>query len=183
MPERLTPLAVCALALLAERPMHPYEIAQLLRARGQDQDVKLRIPSLYHAIERLERDGLIEVSGVDREGNRPERTTYRLLKAGRDAMERQVIVWLQAPRAEFPVLPVAVGEAHFLTRAEVERVLAERRDAVARERAAVRVFQEAALDKGVPRRMLLGKEFTLHRLDAEPRVGRLSPVRSRERGP
>ncbi|WP_159449552.1 PadR family transcriptional regulator [Demequina sp. NBRC 110057] len=167
MADDLTPLAVSALALLVERPMHPYEMAQTLRVRGQDLDVKLRVPSLYHAVERLLRDGHVEEVGVGREGKRPERTTYRLTAAGRAAMETQVVAWLRQPRAEYPVLPVAVGEAHFLSRAQVESVLAERRGAVLAERDTVTRMRDAALDKGVPRRMLLGKEYSLHRLDAE----------------
>src|SRR5437868_2840544 len=38
----LTPLAITVLALLNERPMHPYEMHQLLLARRVDRVVKVR---------------------------------------------------------------------------------------------------------------------------------------------
>ena len=38
---RLNPLAVSALALLAERPMHPYEMYQLMLQRREDRVVKV----------------------------------------------------------------------------------------------------------------------------------------------
>ena len=49
----LTPLALAVLRLLHERPMHPYEMHQLVRDRGTDFAIKVRAGSLYHAVERL----------------------------------------------------------------------------------------------------------------------------------
>ena len=43
----LTPLGVASLALLAEEPMHPYEMYQLLMARHEDRLVKVRPGTLY----------------------------------------------------------------------------------------------------------------------------------------
>ena len=36
------PLALAVMALLMERPMHPYEIAQTLRRRGKDATSKIK---------------------------------------------------------------------------------------------------------------------------------------------
>ena len=52
MPE-LTPLAISVLALLNERPMHAYEMYQLLLSRHNNRIVKVRPGSLYHTVERL----------------------------------------------------------------------------------------------------------------------------------
>ena len=54
----LTPLAVSVLALLRERPMHPYEMYSLLIHRQAEYLVKVRPGSLYHTVERLARDEL-----------------------------------------------------------------------------------------------------------------------------
>ncbi|MEH3032949.1 MAG: PadR family transcriptional regulator [Aeromicrobium erythreum] len=108
----LTPLAVSALALLNERPMHPYEMYQLLLARHEDQLVKVRPGSLYHAVERLEQQQLVEVVGTEREGNRPERTTYAITDAGYTALVDQLREWLSTPAEEYPRFPVALAEAH-----------------------------------------------------------------------
>jgi DNA-binding PadR family transcriptional regulator len=71
----LTPLAVSILALLAERPMHPYEMYSLMLERHQDWVVKVKPGSLYHTVDRLARDELVEVAGTERAGSRPERTS------------------------------------------------------------------------------------------------------------
>lgn len=61
---RRSPLALAVLALLWEEPMHPYRIQQLIRERGKDEVVNVRQrASIYQAIDRLERDKLIEAAG------------------------------------------------------------------------------------------------------------------------
>ena len=62
------------LVLLAEAPMHPYEMQRLMQWRGKDQVVRVQRGSLYPAVERLMRAGLIEPLETEREGRRPERT-------------------------------------------------------------------------------------------------------------
>jgi DNA-binding PadR family transcriptional regulator len=114
----LTSLGISALSLLGERPMHPYEMYQLLLERHEDQFVKIRPGSLYHAVERLRADQLVEVTGTDREGNRPERTTYAITAAGREAVTARVRELLQHPVREYPQFPLALSEAHSIPAAE-----------------------------------------------------------------
>ena len=119
----LTPLAVSVLALLAESPMHPYEAYGVLMQRRADRLVKVRPGSLYHTVERLARDGLVEATGTDREGGRPERTTYAITEDGLLAMERWVRETLANPGPEYPRFPVALAEAHNLPRSAVIELL------------------------------------------------------------
>jgi DNA-binding PadR family transcriptional regulator len=111
----LKPLALAALALLVERPMHPYEMYQLLRERHEDRFVKIRPGSLYHTVERLNADALIEAQGTDRGGNRPERTTYAITTAGRSAVTERVRDLLRHPVPEYPHFPLALSQAHNIT--------------------------------------------------------------------
>src|SRR4051794_20993432 len=71
-----SPLGLMILALLSERPMHPYEMQRLMVARGDDRVVRVQRGSLYPAVERLEQAGLVEADTVERSGKRPERTVY-----------------------------------------------------------------------------------------------------------
>jgi len=71
--------------------MHPYRIRTLLRERGKDELLALKLSSLYHAIDRLLEAQLIETAGTMRDGRRPERTTYRINAAGEAALTK----WLR----------------------------------------------------------------------------------------
>lgn len=119
----LAPLAVAALAFLVERPMHPYEMFQLVLKRREDRVVKVSAGSLYRTVEKLDDLGFAEQVGVDREGNRPERTTYRITDAGREALTLAVQSMLATPALEFPEFTLALSEMHVLPRAQTVEAL------------------------------------------------------------
>src|SRR5215475_6515771 len=73
---------LAVLCFLRESPMHPYEIQRLLRARNKDILLDLKKGSLYNAIRRLLRSGMIEAIETRRNGLRPQHTTYRLTAGG-----------------------------------------------------------------------------------------------------
>jgi DNA-binding PadR family transcriptional regulator len=106
--------------------MHPYEMYQLLMARHEDRLVKVRPGTLYHAMGRLEENGLVEATGTEREGNRPERTTYRITPAGHVALDARLQAMLSTPVNEYPLFPHAIAEAHHLPAAVVMELLEER---------------------------------------------------------
>src|SRR5690348_15009877 len=108
----MTPLGISVLALLNERPMHPYEMYQLLIERHEDRIVKVRPGSLYHTVERLVDHECVEATGTGRAGNRPERTTYAITDVGREALTKRVADLIRTPVNEYPAFPVALGEAH-----------------------------------------------------------------------
>jgi DNA-binding PadR family transcriptional regulator len=124
---QLTPLAIAALALLLERSMHPYEMYQLLITRAEDRLVKVRPGSLYHTIDRLTREGYVESLGTDREGNRPERTTYRITEAGQLALSERITEIIATPVNSYAEFPLGIAEAHNLSKEVFIELLGRRR--------------------------------------------------------
>jgi DNA-binding PadR family transcriptional regulator len=119
-------LGIAALALLVERPMHPYEMYQLLIQRHEDRVVKVRPGSLYHKVHWLESHGYVRSTATEREGNRPERTIYEITADGRKLLTQRVTEMLAAPVNEYPVFPLAIGEAHNLPKDTVIELLGQR---------------------------------------------------------
>jgi DNA-binding PadR family transcriptional regulator len=99
---RLTTLGIAVLELLHERPMHPYEMAQLMRERHFDTRVKVKAGSLYHTVERLLDNGFVEIVDTQRDGRRPERTVYGMTEAGRDVFVERAQNMLGTPAEEYP---------------------------------------------------------------------------------
>src|SRR4028118_436182 len=85
------PLALAVMALLFERPMHPYEMVSTMRERGKHESVRLRYSSLYSVVGALEREGLISSRETVRAGRRPERTVYGITEEGRE----EFLSWLR----------------------------------------------------------------------------------------
>ncbi|MFD0365554.1 PadR family transcriptional regulator [Nocardia sp. GCM10030253] len=148
----VTPLAISVLALLEERPMHPYEMYQVLIARREDMLVKVRPGSLYHTVARLADQELVLAEGIDREGNRPERTTYRITDSGRTALRARITEILRAPAPEYPMFPVALAEAHNLPKADVLALLRERVEHLEHDQADNEAMDRWAGMHAVPRR-------------------------------
>ena len=163
----LTPLGLAALALLAEGPMHPYEMYQLLLERHEDRLVKVRPGSLYHAVERLHSDQLVEVTGTEREGNRPERTTYALTDAGREALTARITEILTTPVREFPHFPHALSEAHNLPAATAVTALTTYVAGLDEEIAELATLLDAAHARGVEETYVVAGHYVLHTIRAQ----------------
>jgi DNA-binding PadR family transcriptional regulator len=165
----LTPLAVAALAVLVEGPVHPYELHQVLRDRATDRLVKVRPGSLYHTVDRLHRDGLVRAVGTERSGNRPERTTYEITATGREALSDALSAMLAAPVNEFPRLPLALAEAHNLPRESVLELLRDRRDRLDHELGTLRGGITAVTAKQLPTRYWVDLTYQITMYEAESR--------------
>jgi DNA-binding PadR family transcriptional regulator len=164
--DRLTPLGVMVLALLGEGDMHPYEMIRLMRFRRDDRLVAITNGTMYHTVGRLEQAGLLAEVGVDRGGNRPERTTYTLTDAGRAA----VLEWVrrELPRVDHPAeFRIALAEAHNLERAEVTGLLRAHHAARTTARTELTTGLQAAVAKGVPAQYLLELEREVSLLSAD----------------
>lgn len=163
----LSAVAVLLLALLHEQPMHPYQLHQALVERGDTRLVRVNAGAVYHGIERLERDGLVEAVGTDREGRRPERTTYRLTDAGRAAFAVRLRSLLGDDHPPYPLFSVGLAEANELPAAEVAHALRRRRDREESRRAELEARYAAATSHGLPRRYALDVEHDLAVMAAE----------------
>src|SRR4051812_50218866 len=99
---KLTPLGLAVLELLHEKPMHPYEMAQLMRERYVDTRVNVKAGSLYHTVERLHRGGFIEDVDRQRDRRRPERSVYGITPGGLDSCSQRGREILGDGYNEFP---------------------------------------------------------------------------------
>ena len=162
------PLALAVLATLSEGPMHPYEIARLLKYRGKDQSIKIRYGSLYTVVQSLDNRGLIAAEGTARAGRRPERTVYRLTDEGDAELRDWLGDALSEPVKEYPLFESALSLFGVLGPDEVPALLAKRLRRldveIAENRAGLRELLEG---QGLPRLFLLECEYALSLKQAE----------------
>ena len=140
--------------------MHPYEMYQTLVQRSEERVVKVRPGSLYHTVDRLAGQGYVRATGTNREGNRPERTTYELTDQGNLALSERIAEILGTPINEFPQFPLALGEAHNLP---VESVIRLLRNRVTLLRADLELLEAGIRDieaKQLPRKYWIDAPYT-----------------------
>jgi DNA-binding PadR family transcriptional regulator len=163
--QRRSTLAMAVLSLLAEAPMHPYRMQQVIRQRGKDRVVNVgQRASLYKTIERLQKVGLVAVRETQRDQNWPERTVYELTEAGRDVLLGWMRGALAEPEREFPEFPAALSFMALLSPDDVLSQL-ERREVWLRADVAELDAELAAVP--VPRLFLVEDEYRLAQRRAE----------------
>ncbi|NUW40932.1 PadR family transcriptional regulator [Nonomuraea rhodomycinica] len=105
-----SPLGLIVLGLLTEEPMHVYRMQKLIERYGKDRVVNVRRrASLYQAIDRLTRLGLVEVRQRESTDNHPDRTVYAITDLGRETAERWLREMLRTTGGEFPEFVAAVS--------------------------------------------------------------------------
>ncbi|HEX5543248.1 MAG TPA: PadR family transcriptional regulator [Micromonospora sp.] len=153
------------LGLLTEGPKHGYELKRI-HDRWLPRARPLAFGQVYATLGRLQRDGLVETAGKERDGG-PDRTHYALTSAGRDALD----TWLgsvetPAPRITSTLLAKVVVA---VMTADVERardyLIAQRQAHIARlrELTAVKADPAAALGD------VIAADFAIAHLDADLR--------------
>jgi DNA-binding PadR family transcriptional regulator len=161
------PLALAILACLFERPMHPYEMASTMRERHTDESIKLNYGSLYTVTEALQRQRLIEVQETAREGNRPERTVYRITDAGR----LELIDWLSdllcKPVREYTQFEGGLSLMPVLPPSDAVRLLEQRCLRLEAELAQARALHAMLAERKLPRLFTIESEYRLRMKEAE----------------
>jgi DNA-binding PadR family transcriptional regulator len=159
-------LALALLAQLREKPMHPYEMATVLRERGKESSFKIQWGSLYTVVQNLEKHGFVEAVDTTRQGKRPERTVYAITAAGRAELEDWMRDLLAEPQQEFTAYEAALSIAGVLPPETVIDLLQQRVETLdfytnhARERLAEAV-------KVLPRIFLIEAEYKVSMAEAE----------------
>jgi DNA-binding PadR family transcriptional regulator len=159
-------LALAVLATVSERPMHRYEMASLMRARGKDRDMGIKWGSLYTVVQNLEKHALLEPIGHTRQGARPERTIYRITELGRQELLDWTRELIGSPAPENPRFAAGLSVWMLLAPDEVIALLRSR---LAELEASVEARRTALAKAAVeiPRLFLVESEFALAMAKAE----------------
>lgn len=159
-------LALATLSTLSQRPMHRYEMASIMRARGKDQDMAVKLGSLYTVVQSLEKQGLVESIGTSRQGARPERTLYQITVAGRDELVQWTRELLADPQPELTRFVAGLSVLGGLPPGEVIEVLQTRLQRLT-DSITARASALAEFSAQVPRLFLLEDEFAVSMRQAE----------------
>jgi DNA-binding PadR family transcriptional regulator len=159
-------MALAVLSVLVQRPMHPYEMASVLRERNKDEDMKIKWGSLYTVVANLEKHNLIEAAESTRQGGRPERTVYRITADGHAELVDWVRELVSTPQREQSRFAAGLSVLAVLDPAEVTELLRQRLDRLSTRIDAQReALALAGLE--IPRLFLVESEYELAILDAE----------------
>ncbi|HVY20718.1 MAG TPA: PadR family transcriptional regulator [Bauldia sp.] len=161
------PLALAVLACLAERPMHPYEMASTMRERRKDDAIKLNYGSLYSVIESLCKHGFIVAKETIKDGKRPERTVFELTENGRLELGDWLSELLSEPTKEYTHFEAGLSLMPVLSPEEALKLLRRRVEMLELELAKARSVDAYARERRIPRLHMVEREFQVSQREAE----------------
>jgi DNA-binding PadR family transcriptional regulator len=161
------PLALAMMAILAEGPMHPYEVASTLKARHGDDAIKIRYGSLYSVIAQLVARDWIVAHETSQRGNRPEHTKYRLTPIGKIELESWLREALAEPAKEYPRFEAALCLMGVLPHAQIAARLGERIATLEASIGRLKTDIAGVLATGLDPLYLAEAEYRLAMLEAE----------------
>ena len=83
----MSKIDLVVLGFLKRKPMHGYEMAGFFEKRGIDMWIKIKTPSIYKALNRLEKKELISYKFVQSE-NSPPKKVYSITKNGENYFDK-----------------------------------------------------------------------------------------------
>lgn len=151
-------VGLTVLALLTVRESHPYDLHRMIVSTHKDYVTGLP-RSLYHAVERLTRDGLTEPAETVRDGRRPERTVYRITEQGRAELAGRLRTLLEQPDPDRRTFVAAVSLLGCLPRRDARQSLAVRAATLTGSVTGLAAQLDALRESGLPDVLLLELEY------------------------
>lgn len=161
------PLALAVLACLAERPMHPYEMATTLRERHKDEAIRLNYGALYAIIEALNKHLFIEPKERIKQGKRPERTVYTLTEAGLHELNDWLGELLATPVKEYTQYEAGLSLLPHITPEEALSLLDRRCESLELKVMEHRSVLAFTRSKNLPKLFVVDSEYRLTMREAE----------------
>jgi DNA-binding PadR family transcriptional regulator len=121
---------IALLAMLAVRPMHGYEVRQMLEKRRMHLWANIQYGSIYRGLQQLSREGLVGESGEERAGKRPTRTVYHITDAGHESLKTLLRQAWREPEMAANSVDLALSLHLILPREEVLELIQARQQAL-----------------------------------------------------
>ena len=112
--------------LAASGPLHGHQIRQQAQADRTDRYTDIQVGSVYGALKRMAREGLVRELRTERVGNRPERTVFEITPEGRHALSairEEILHKIGLPHDPFDL---ALKQARDMAEEDLAQIVADR---------------------------------------------------------
>ena len=113
------------MSLLAEKPMHGYQIEQIIEDRGMRDWTNIGFSSIYYILEKLRKIGWLENVLEYGEGKGPARQIYSLTNTGRDIWNKAAINALSHPHRSSSNFQLGLSNLLLLEKEQIISALEE----------------------------------------------------------
>lgn len=115
------------LGFLREKDFYGYELKKVME-RFMAGWADIKFGSIYYALERLARDGLVEPIRQEKSGSNPARTIYRITETGRQSFMKMLKENLTDVQSYYMPLDIGLFFSFNLEKEDVAKILRDRVD-------------------------------------------------------
>ena len=113
------------LGFLKDRPLYGYELKQEIEKHMGDW-TSIAFGSIYFALNKMAKEGLVKKAATEQEGSRPSRTIYEITESGRAEFEKLLHQVWYADDRQYYDFDIGLFFLHSLPREEVHKAMKER---------------------------------------------------------
>jgi DNA-binding PadR family transcriptional regulator len=110
---------LAVLCLLAEQPMHGYQIEQTIAARGMREWTEIGFSSIYYILDKLNSRGCVESRLEIAEGKGPARQVFSLTPKGHDVFRKAALSALSSPTRTFSNFQIGLAALPLFEKEEI----------------------------------------------------------------
>ncbi|MCJ7518452.1 MAG: PadR family transcriptional regulator [Anaerolineaceae bacterium] len=114
---------LAVLNLLAEQPMHGYQIEQTIEARGMREWTEIGFSSIYYILEKLRARGSVESRLEPAVGKGPARQVFSLTPTGQEEFQKTALNALASPSRAFSSFQLGLASLPMLEKAKILNAL------------------------------------------------------------
>ncbi len=119
----LTDAELAILSLLAEKPMHGYQIEKTIASRGMREWTEIAFSSIYAILEKLRARGWLKNSLETAEGKGPARQVFSLTSAGYSVFRLAALAALESPSRSFSNFQLGLSCLPMLDKKQIRMAL------------------------------------------------------------
>jgi DNA-binding PadR family transcriptional regulator len=163
---KTTDAELAIFSLLAEQPMHGYQIEQTIEERGMREWVEMGFSSIYYLLNKLKKAGLLESKLLKGAGKGPVRQVFSLTAAGRIAWQDAALDAIADPSRAFSNFQLGLSNIRGLDPDKVRNALQQYRDSLVVDRGRIQ-SKLNAYGPGVPFEAAILFDLSLNQITCE----------------
>ena len=163
---KITNAELAILSLVAEQPVHGYQIEQIINERGMREWTEIGFSSIYYLLNKLEKKGWIVSQMQNAIHQGPSRRVFAITLIGLQICKQETLAALSEPRASPSHFQMGLANLPLLDKSEIINALKHYEDILIIKKRGL-VIKKKSYGKSIPMHVKALFDHSLKSIDSE----------------
>ncbi len=163
---KITNAELAILSLVAEKPVHGYQIEQIITERGMREWTEIGFSSIYYLLNKLEKKSWIVSHMQDAIHQGPSRRVFAITSIGLQICKQETLAALSEPRTSPSHFQMGLANLPLLDKSEILKALKHYEDILNIKKRGL-VIKKNSYGKSIPRHVKALFDHSLKSIDSE----------------